>query len=218
MTVVYGHVIHSLRRQSATLSIQGVQAPVHPVQIEQIDELKTQIAELAIVVSQVHLSMSNFTQNSEHVQPAAQTYTDVYADIQAVSVKIDSVHTPVHVLNLLNQTVDDEQEVSSEQLVSEGVAQSEEQANSDDVSTDKSTSEADAPLIYPFVPGISEEVVKQIIDLHVEGVAWSAIAAKLSKNYSRIVKPVRDAYTQANGNIDTDRHPVHINLYRQAMI
>src|SRR6266496_1281328 len=151
MTVVYGHVIHSLRRQSATLAIHPVQVPVQGVQIEQIDELKGQIAELVNSVSQVHLSMSNLAHSVQINEQSGQTCTEIYTHV------------------------------------------------------DESTPEAGIAVVYPFVPGISEEVVKQIIDLHLEGVAWSAVGTQLSKNYSRIVKPVRDAYTQANGSIDTDK-------------
>src|SRR6266536_879769 len=97
MTVVYGHVIHSLRRQSATLAIQ----PVQGVQIEQIDELKAQIAELASSVSQVHLSLSNLAQPVQTNEQSGQLYTTICTEIQALKMKIDSVHAPVHVLNLL---------------------------------------------------------------------------------------------------------------------
>ncbi len=198
MTVVYGHVIHSLRRQSATLAIHPVQVPVQGVQIEQIDELKGQIAELVNSVSQVHLSMSNLAHSVQINEQSGQTCTEIYTHVQAFKMKIDSVHTPVHVLNLLNQTVEDCEQATNEIPI-------EEQISSDVTQVDESTPEAGIAVVYPFVPGISEEVVKQIIDLHLEGVAWSAVGTQLSKNYSRIVKPVRDAYTQANGSIDTDK-------------
>ncbi len=202
--------LHKAER-STQLSIQPVQTPVHPVQVEQIDELKAQIAELANSVSQVHLSMSTLVQSVQINEQSGQIYTETCTHVQAFRMKIDSVHTPVHVLNLLNQTVADCEQATNETAV-------EEQVNSDATQIDESVPEEDAPLVYPSVPGIAEDVVKQIIDLHLEGVAWSAVGTQLSKNYSRIVKPVRDAYTQANSDMDTDRQPVHINLYRQAVL
>src|SRR6266496_5968998 len=207
MTVVYGHVIHSLRRQSATLAIQ----PVQGVQIEQIDELKAQIAELASSVSQVHLSIATLAQPVQTDRQSVQMYTTICTHVQALKIKIDSVHVPVQMLSLFNQTIEDCEQATDETVI-------EEQISSDDTQVDESTPQEDAPLVYPFVAGISEAVVKQIIDLHLSGVAWSAVGTQLSKNYSRIVKPVKEAYTQANSDMDTDRHPVHINLYRQAVL
>ncbi len=219
-TVKYIHTIHSLRGSTA-LHVQSVQPPVQPVQIEHIDELKTQIAELAAAVSQVNLSMPTSPQGDQYRQESeqsVQTYTATCTEVHALKVKIDSIDTPVQVLNLLNQTVDDAHVADDEQSISEDEVQLDEQASCDDASVDESTPQEDAPLVYPFVSGISEEVVKQIIDLHLSGVAWSVVGTQLSKNYSRIVKPVRDAYTQANSNRDTDRQPVPINLYRQAVL
>src|SRR5579883_282482 len=45
-------------------------------------------------------------------------------------------------------------------------------------------------LAYPAVPGISAEKVKAVIDTHLSGVAWS----KIPGNYSRDIKPIRDAW------------------------
>lgn len=49
-------------------------------------------------------------------------------------------------------------------------------------------------IVYPEVAGIDASVVKLVIDERLKGVAWSMVASNLGKNYSRIVKPIRDVY------------------------
>lgn len=47
---------------------------------------------------------------------------------------------------------------------------------------------------YPEVPGIADDVVKLIVDERLKGVAWSQVAINLGKNYTRVVKPVKEVY------------------------
>ena len=58
--------------------------------------------------------------------------------------------------------------------------------------------------IYPEVAGIPADVVKLVIDERLKGIAWSMVASNLGKNYTRIVKPIKDAYTETY----TDVQPV----------
>jgi hypothetical protein len=192
------------------VAIQPVQPPIHSGQDERMEEVQRQIAELATVVTQINVSMSNLAQ-------PGQPYTETWTDVHPVQVKIDTPFTPVQTLTLLTQTGEDAHVAEDEQSVSEDGPHPDEPISSDVTQVDESTPEEDTAIVYPCIPGISEDVVKQIIDLHVEGVAWSAIATKLSKNYTRIVKPVKEAYTQANRERVLDRQPVHLDIYRQAV-
>jgi hypothetical protein len=44
--------------------------------------------------------------------------------------------------------------------------------------------------VYPVVPGVSAEKVKQLIDAFLRGVKWRDMPG----NYSQTIKPVREAW------------------------
>jgi hypothetical protein len=62
-----------------------------------------------------------------------------------------------------------------------------------DQTEQQSASEAPA-VIYPEVAGIDAYVVKLVIDERLKGIAWSMVASNLGKNYTRVVKPIKEAY------------------------
>jgi len=49
-------------------------------------------------------------------------------------------------------------------------------------------------IVYPVVPGVFTEKVKQLIDAFLRGVKWR----DMTGNYSQTIKPVREAWERVH--------------------
>jgi len=190
------------------LNISGpVQTPqperIHPVDAVdttvdkgQFDQLTETVNTLAVQVTQV----LQFTQNNNFVMsgsrlalPEPTPSTSRLHTIRPVRISADAAY----LLSTSMQTTVD-------------TAVDREENNEDEYRDEAASEEPQAACIhvdYPEVPGFSGEKVKRIIDAFLAGTQWRDIG-----NYSRDVKPVREAWealhTNVHRDVDTDEHPV----------
>jgi hypothetical protein len=160
-------------QNAASLNIQPIQTPAPPVHIEEIDKLTEEVNRLSALMVQmsqtvnVYISQSDmYRQIDSNIQREQQTYTPIDTPVQLALNEPATV-----VISEIDMT----------------------QAESTQATTEPPQAQI---ATYPQVEGIAADVVKLVIDEHLTGTGWTAISAKLGKNYSRVVKPIRDAYTQ----------------------
>jgi hypothetical protein len=63
------------------------------------------------------------------------------------------------------------------------------------------------------VPGVAPDKVAEVLTAYLTGSSWSKIATEKSINYSRTIKPIKEAYEeyQASG-VHTDVYSVHTSI------
>jgi hypothetical protein len=122
--------------------------------------------------------------------------TPTWTSVQITPHKIDrclsGVHNPVHILTLMAQTAPDTVHEEAKIDSDEPACQAEREGNGQSV--------------YPSVQGIDSELIKRAVDLHRSGKSWSKIAIELGKNYSREIKPIKEAVGK--------QHKIDTTVYR----
>jgi hypothetical protein len=185
-------------QNAAILNIQPIQAPIQPVHLEEIGLLTEEVNRLSAMVLQmsqtvnVYISQYDIDRQMDknrqtHVQPIQEVYTPVQGSLQQIAAPgvNESDEVPE-----VEDVEPDETVIAPLQGSDDGSVQA------DMDSTCTNASEPALQAVYPHIQGISPEVVQIVIDERLNGTSWSAIASKTGKNYSRIVKPIREAYTQ----------------------
>jgi hypothetical protein len=171
--VNYGHVIHALEQ-----SVEDQQQSLQPVQNAASSNIQPVQAPIQPVQdTRIDAVMEEVKQLSALVLQMSQT-VNVYVNSQEmdrdVQTHIQEIQEPVQQLPEVAGSIhQDEQEP--------------------DQTKQQSASEAPA-VIYPDVAGIDAYVVKLVIDERLKGIAWSLVASNLGKNYTRVVKPIKEAY------------------------
>jgi hypothetical protein len=98
--------------------------------------------------------------------------------IQPLRLKIRKGQTDLHLLALIDQQTTVDTDGPKRKPVREGRVEVRE------------VSKEQSAVVYPVVPGVSAEKVKQLIDAFLRGVKWR----DMSGNYSQTIKPVREAW------------------------
>jgi hypothetical protein len=140
-----------------------------------------------VYISQYDIDRQMDKNRQTHVQPIQEVYTPVQGSLQQIAAPgvNESDEVPE-----VEDVEPDETVIAPLQGSDDGSVQA------DMDSTCTNASEPALQAVYPHIQGISPEVVQIVIDERLNGTSWSAIASKTGKNYSRIVKPIREAYTQ----------------------
>ena len=122
--------------------------------------------------SQIEIPSSEARPSSSSVEVSSPHLSAV---IQPLHVNIRKGQTDLRLLALVDQRTMGDAERPGRKPVREGRVE---------VPKEQSV------VVYPVVPGVSAEKVKQLIDAFLRGVKWS----DMTGNYSQTIKPVREAW------------------------
>lgn len=158
------------------------QRPPHPTHDDQIEHLtqtvNTLTAQLTSVLSITqnnHFLVSPLQESVQRSPMGEVSSHHLSPMIQPVRFTRGKEPTSLHLLALVaHQTAVDADELEHERVWEEHVEIQEEPQT----------------IVYPVVPGISVEKVKQLIDAFLRGVKWR----DMMSNYSQTIKPVREAW------------------------
>jgi hypothetical protein len=114
----------------------------------------------------------------ESPQPRSSMAVPFSTAIQPLRLNIRKGQTGLHLLALIDQHTTVDTEGPKRKPVREGRVEVQE------VSKEQSI------VVYPVVPGVSAEKVRQLIDAFLKGVKWRDMPG----NYSQTIKPVREAW------------------------
>ena len=207
MTVVYGHVVHTLRHASAkkqaaeekqvaandqvalsnqqkvqTLDTQvnGLTQQVNGV-VNAVNALRDQVNAVNVSASQVNTSvdLEQFTALSQTVYEMKTSVSQVNQNILNITQNLYNTPGQRTVNEPFTRHID---EVHVDQTPLQGIPER--------VSSDPNTEHVKAlPVPYIEVPGVPQEKVQAAILEHLSGTAWGRLPGKYSTN-----KLIRDAY------------------------
>jgi hypothetical protein len=173
--------------------------PSQPAHDDRIDQLTQTVNTLAAQLSTVlsitqnnHFLVAPLQEPSEAETPLPLALPDVpqspssmevssphlFAAIQPLRLNIRKGQTGLHLLTLMNQQTRVDPDGPRRKPVREGHVEVQE------------VQKEQHAIVYPVVPGVSAEKVKQLIDAFLKGVKWRDMPG----NYSQTIKPVREAW------------------------
>ena len=163
--------------------------PPHPTHDDQIEHLTQTVNTLTAQVTSVlsitqnnHFLVSPLQESVQRSPMDEVTPHHLSTMIQPVRFTGSKEPTGLHLLTLVvHQTAVDADE-SVHEHVREGRVE---------VQQEQQT------IVYPVVPGVSAEKVKQLIDAFLRGVKWR----DMTGNYSQTIKPVREAWERLHTTI-----------------
>jgi hypothetical protein len=164
--VKYIHVIHSLR--GSTLAIEPTHQPTQPIQNEKIAQLEETI--------------SGLKEQFSMVIKALETNSSIQLPTQPIQASTQVREEPTHDFSTLMAGLsiigDVARFATGETIVDQ------------DVPMIEAAHKPVEQVVYPSVPGVSPEKVKQLVALFEAGTQWRDMPG----NYSQTVKPVRSMY------------------------
>ena len=174
-------------------AIDSSQTPSHPADDDRIDQLtqtvNTLTAQLTTVLSITqnnNFLVAPLQEGSQAEIPLPHALPETLGipsphfspTIQPLRVNIRKGQTDLHLLALIDRHTMIDAERPVRKPVREGCVEVQE------VPKEQST------IVYPVVPGVSAEKVRQLIDAFLRGVKWRDMPG----NYSQTIKPVREAW------------------------
>ncbi|GCE18976.1 hypothetical protein [Dictyobacter kobayashii] len=207
LIVIYMHTMHDLRQaeleviaqaeQTAQANdqllldqveqVKGLASTVHTLSAQQaqstdrIDRVYTELKKLADRIDTT-IDKGTFESLSRQVYSLARDNQEMRSSVTEVHQNVLQITQNLYSLPA-GQMVNAEQEP---RLLPEGTI---DQAPDTDGLTDI--------VIPPLeVPGVSSEKVADVVAAFLGGMSWSKIATEKSINYSRTIKPIREAYEQ----------------------
>jgi hypothetical protein len=151
--------------------------PSQPVPDDRIDQLTQTVTTLTAQLTTV----LSITQNNHFlVTPLQEASVSLPSShfstvIQPLRLNIRKGQTDLHLLALVDQHTTGDAERPGRKLVREDRVEAQEVPDE---------------VVYPIVPGVSAEKVKQLIDAFLKGGKWRDMPG----NYSQTIKPVREAW------------------------
>jgi hypothetical protein len=168
--VKYIHVIHSLR--SSTLAIEPTHQPTSDLHTEKIEQLEKTIEQLNERLSTALLPAQHGENGGLPTSVIEVSTPDLYRPMKPLHAGINRSPSGLHLLAMAAQSMEEDE---PEEIVDTAIE----------------ASPVHPPILqYPNVQGVSPEKVRQLIDMHLAGTAWS----EMRGNYSQTIKPVRKAY------------------------
>lgn len=222
---LYAFVCHGDNHQGPTLTPQQVDrlealqetidklaSSVHTLSIQQSQNRDTtakiidKLNEFSIQqqASAVHASIDNHGQlvDMEQFKQLSGVVFNLVGTINQMNMSVSEVHSnvlqisnnvSVHTgMDTIDKSIDRDRQVSIRP-----------DRGTEDTCTNEDAMAVKAlPVPVLEVPGIPQEKITQVISLRMGGMSWSKIASQTNNNYSRTVKPIRDAYELYMVSID----------------
>jgi archaellum component FlaC len=172
-----------------------------------IDALTETVENLSSMVSEISEDVLQLLDHTATQQKALPMSTSSTPRLQGVRINVDAMQPDVYTLEKLYSAVDmTHEDVDGDVDMAADSVDDEDPENGDDAASEALRT----PCLqrYPDVPGMKPEKVQRIIDAFESGTPWREIG-----NYSRDVKPVKEAYEafieSHVDDVDTDKHPVY---------